>query len=125
MRGCAQFANKLGTVQEGLNEAEATLSSEATKQVIASGVAENRDCRGRGYLRSWSATSDRNGTEASSCRRCDTKRGSRCSESSIADRRILGRVTVEGKVIEYRAFTLPDGTIHVGTIRSSHHARES
>lgn len=26
-----------------------------------------------------------------------------------------GRVTVEGRVIEYRAFTLPDGTINVGT----------
>ncbi len=26
-----------------------------------------------------------------------------------------GRVTVGGKVVEYRAFTLPDGTINVGT----------
>jgi hypothetical protein len=26
-----------------------------------------------------------------------------------------GRVTVEGQTIEYRAFTLPDGTINVGT----------
>ena len=26
-----------------------------------------------------------------------------------------GRVTVEGRVIEYRAFTLPDGNISVGT----------
>ena len=26
-----------------------------------------------------------------------------------------GRVTVDGKVVEYRAFTLPDGTINVGT----------
>jgi hypothetical protein len=26
-----------------------------------------------------------------------------------------GRVTVNGRVIEYRAFTLPDGTINIGT----------
>ena len=28
---------------------------------------------------------------------------------------IRGRVTVNGQVVEYRAFTLPDGTINVGT----------
>ena len=26
-----------------------------------------------------------------------------------------GRVTVGGRVVEYRAFTLPDGTINIGT----------
>lgn len=26
-----------------------------------------------------------------------------------------GRVTVNGRVVEYRAFTLPDGAINVGT----------